>query len=222
MFRTMRDVGFLNRVRQTAAFCQLLAMSSWHSMHMLENHSSREHLKYSLVATQELQKVISQEPSTSEDTIAGTLAFVCCANLLHDSESFNIHLDGLKSMLDQRGGIETLNSNPLLRIMLFWYHGEHPVCDLSSHETGPISMDLFSKMQLLVSLHQNTSYRGPQEFSAVQISKELHWGAARRYQRLLTTLRSWWMSFESKMRSDRYGKTPSLLGSIFHRFSAIS
>jgi hypothetical protein len=84
MFRTMRDIGFLNRVRQTSAFCQLLAMSSWHSTHMRQSDEMSEYLRYSLVATQELQKEInSSSQCSTEDAIAGVLAFACCAVLIH-------------------------------------------------------------------------------------------------------------------------------------------
>lgn len=41
-------------------------------------------------------------------------------NLVHDPVALKIHLDGLTNMLHQRGGLQTLDSNPLLRIMLYW------------------------------------------------------------------------------------------------------
>jgi hypothetical protein len=80
MFRTMRNVGFLNRVRETAAFNQLLAMSSWHLSHLIGNHQATEHLGYSLVATQQLQNQINDlKHSTTDYAISAVLAFVCCA-----------------------------------------------------------------------------------------------------------------------------------------------
>jgi hypothetical protein len=80
MFRTMRNVGFLNQARETAAFNQLLAMSSWHMSHLTGNQETTEHLKYSLVATQKLQNQISDlNESTTDYGICAVLAFVCCA-----------------------------------------------------------------------------------------------------------------------------------------------
>jgi hypothetical protein len=81
MFRTMRDVGFLNRARQTAAFCQILAMSSWHLEHVSHNQrAGAEHLAYSLVATRELQSQINDpNQRITDDAIIAVLVFVCCA-----------------------------------------------------------------------------------------------------------------------------------------------
>jgi len=80
MFRTMRNVGFLNRVRQTAAFRQLLAMSSWHLVHLNQSRPMNEHLEFSLAATQELQEQINDAVNCStDDAIAAVLVFACCA-----------------------------------------------------------------------------------------------------------------------------------------------
>jgi hypothetical protein len=80
MFRTMRDVGFSNRVRHTSAFCQLLAMSSWHLAHLNQRHKMTEHLGYSLIATQELQKQVDDwKEGITDDAISAVLAFACCA-----------------------------------------------------------------------------------------------------------------------------------------------
>lgn len=80
MFRAMQDIGFLHGVRQTAAFCQLLAMSSWHLTHLNQIRSMNEHLQLSLSATQELQVQIN-DPLTcsSEDAIGAVLVFACSA-----------------------------------------------------------------------------------------------------------------------------------------------
>ena len=80
MFRILRDVGFLNRVRETFAFCQVMAMSSWHMSHLTKDLSMSEHVKYSLIATRWLQNQI-KDPinSVTDDVITAVLAFVCCA-----------------------------------------------------------------------------------------------------------------------------------------------
>jgi hypothetical protein len=76
----MQDIGFLDRVRQTAAFYQLLAMSSWHLVHLNQICSADEHLQLSLLATQELQmQVNNQLTCSSDDAIGAVLVFACCA-----------------------------------------------------------------------------------------------------------------------------------------------
>ncbi|ORY05156.1 hypothetical protein BCR34DRAFT_48449 [Clohesyomyces aquaticus] len=121
MFRTMQNVGFLTRVRQTAAFCQLLAMSSWHLEHLNERRSIHEHLKFSLSATKELQKQINDPLQCCSDEVVGAvLLFACCANLLHDYAAWNTHIHGLQLILDHRGGLHTLDTKPVLRLVLHW------------------------------------------------------------------------------------------------------
>lgn len=80
MFRTMRDFGYLNWVRQTAAFCQMLAMSSWHLAHLSQHEQATDHLKYSLVATQALQKqLIDPVRCVTDDAVGAVLAFAIFA-----------------------------------------------------------------------------------------------------------------------------------------------
>jgi hypothetical protein len=80
MFRTMQEIGFLNQVKQSVAFCQLLAMSSWHLAHLNQIPSTDEHLKFSLSATQALQKAIDDPLNcTSDETIGAVLVFACYA-----------------------------------------------------------------------------------------------------------------------------------------------
>jgi hypothetical protein len=80
MFRTMQRIGFLTCVRATAAFAQLLAMSSWHLVHLNQCRPRHEYLSLSVLATQELQKQIDV-PSIccKNETIAAVVLFLCCA-----------------------------------------------------------------------------------------------------------------------------------------------
>jgi hypothetical protein len=80
MFRTMRDVGFLNRARASVAFCQMLAMSSWHLAHLNQSRQIEDHLGYSLIATKELQSQINDSVyCTTDDAVGAVLVFACCA-----------------------------------------------------------------------------------------------------------------------------------------------
>ncbi|KAF2095416.1 hypothetical protein NA57DRAFT_79143 [Rhizodiscina lignyota] len=121
MFRIMRNIGFLNRVRATLAFSQLLAMASWHLSHLNRDERTTEHLGYNLTATQQLQNQIGNpRESSTDDAIGAVLVFACCANLLHDTESLTIHMNGLKLLIEGRGGVHTLDSNYTLRTVLYW------------------------------------------------------------------------------------------------------
>jgi hypothetical protein len=76
----MQDIGFLNQVRHSVAFCQLLAMSSWHLAHLNQIRSTDEHLQFSLSATQALQKQVDDPLNcTSDDAIGAVLVFACSA-----------------------------------------------------------------------------------------------------------------------------------------------
>ena len=80
LFRTMRDMGFFNRIRPTSAFCQMLAISSWHLDHLNTSYVVNDHLKYSLKATQLLQEELNNsDQRASDDAIGAVLAFTCCA-----------------------------------------------------------------------------------------------------------------------------------------------
>ncbi|PVH99417.1 hypothetical protein DM02DRAFT_672732 [Periconia macrospinosa] len=121
MFRAMHDISFFNRARMTVAFRQLLAMSSWHLSHLNQNRPDNEYLKLSISATQELQKQIDHPLlRCTDDAVIAVLVFLCCANLINDTTAFIIHRNGLRLMLDLRGGIQTLDATPGLRIMLYW------------------------------------------------------------------------------------------------------
>jgi hypothetical protein len=106
-----------------------------------------EHLSYTTRAISTLQKRI-QDPlqCTGDDVVGAVLAFVCFAvrivaliaevneslargyladqallqNLTHNADTMRIHFAGLLDIIDRRGGVATLESNPAFRIMLFW------------------------------------------------------------------------------------------------------
>jgi hypothetical protein len=76
----MRNIGFFNRIRPTAAFCQMLAVSSWHLDHLNDSRVVNDHLKYSLQATQKLQRELDDiNTSLTNNTLGAVLAFVCSA-----------------------------------------------------------------------------------------------------------------------------------------------
>lgn len=79
-FRTMRDFGFLNRIRNSTAFCQFLSTSSWHMAHLRGSDLRNDYLHYSMVATRELQKQINDpNQCTTIDAVLAVLGFAVCA-----------------------------------------------------------------------------------------------------------------------------------------------
>ncbi|RAH71420.1 uncharacterized protein BO66DRAFT_470562 [Aspergillus aculeatinus CBS 121060] len=121
MFRTMLDIGFLDVVRETIALSQLLSASSKHLGHLYADDSSMDHYRYTVHATTLLQQRLG-DPATfvSDEVVVAVLAFCCYANMTRDPKLLNVHMDGISRILDCRGGAQSLDSNPLLRTMLYW------------------------------------------------------------------------------------------------------
>lgn len=140
MFRTMLDIGFLDVVRETIALSQLLSASSKHLGHLYADDSSTDHYRYTVHATTLLQQRLG-DPATcvSDEVVVAVLAFCCYAvrycshprpmlnwltrpikNMTRDPKLLNVHINGLSRILDCRGGAQSLDSNPLLRTMLYW------------------------------------------------------------------------------------------------------
>lgn len=95
MFRTMQYAGFLTRIQMTTAFRQLLAMSSWHLVHLNQTRPRNEYLRLSLSATQALQEQIN-DPSKccTDNAIGAVLLFACCA--VGTSHEHNTHAEILR------------------------------------------------------------------------------------------------------------------------------
>jgi hypothetical protein len=80
MFRTMRDIGFLNVVGESARFLLLHCASCRHIEHLRPNAKSSEHYLFSALAIQSLQKLINDPMNCIRDDAVGTvLAFACYA-----------------------------------------------------------------------------------------------------------------------------------------------
>ncbi|KAF7588871.1 hypothetical protein BBP40_005056 [Aspergillus hancockii] len=121
MFRTMLDIGFLGIARESIALSQLLSTASRHLEHLRGNDNDRDCHKYTIKATSLLQQRL-RHPSVcaTDEVVAAVLAFCCDANIRRHPELLNIHMDGLSHILNCRGGIMSLDSSPLLRVMLYW------------------------------------------------------------------------------------------------------
>ncbi|KAL2796677.1 hypothetical protein BJX66DRAFT_335661 [Aspergillus keveii] len=120
MFRTMSKIGFLDVIRETIALSQMLSASSRH-LGLLLGNDSADSYGYSIQATNSLQARLADPAAcTSDEVISVVLAFACYANMFRDPDLLNIHMSGLDRILDCRGGIRSLDPNPLLRTMVYW------------------------------------------------------------------------------------------------------
>ncbi|KAH8803671.1 hypothetical protein F5884DRAFT_511447 [Xylogone sp. PMI_703] len=121
MFKTMKKIGFFNIVEDEAGFRQILCTSSSHMTQLRNRSDNPEAIRLSIQAIQSLNRMIpNPELGYSNATIVAILAFACHAVMFNDLTSLLTHLNGLFQILQQKGGVETLNTSPVLRIMLFW------------------------------------------------------------------------------------------------------
>lgn len=68
-------------------------------------------------------------------------------NLILDPQLINIHLDGLSQILGHRGGLQSVERMPVLRVMIYWYVLDLPVrAPCSDACPGSTSMEATSKM----------------------------------------------------------------------------
>jgi hypothetical protein len=78
MFRTMRDIGFLNAANEESSFCQLLSTSSWHINQLRSDVDCTSHLSYSVLALRSLnQRLMVSATVLADETIGAMLAFAC-------------------------------------------------------------------------------------------------------------------------------------------------
>ncbi|KIW30883.1 uncharacterized protein PV07_02575 [Cladophialophora immunda] len=121
-FRTLIDIGFIDLVRETIAVSQMLSASAWHLVHWCRSeHDSGEDARYALITTRSLQQRLNNlATGTSNEVITTVLAAAAYANLIKETEMFQVHMDGLARILHHRGGEQTLDPTAALRLAMFW------------------------------------------------------------------------------------------------------
>ncbi|KAF2421150.1 hypothetical protein EJ08DRAFT_653562 [Tothia fuscella] len=119
-FRTMRDIGFFTRIRESTGFLQVISSSSWSLAHLKNTGDKSEYLHYNDRAMKQLQRRI-RDPAHSLgiDVVLGIMTFVCFANLSQNKATLRIHLAGLQDIVERRGGLLTLDPDPTIKMMLF-------------------------------------------------------------------------------------------------------
>ncbi|XTI93540.1 hypothetical protein V2W45_1499523 [Cenococcum geophilum] len=85
-----------------------------------ENRQSIAH--YSASLRQLNEALASPDPavSTSVDVVRAVLAFICHDYISGDLERWRFHVEGLERIIKLRGGVDTLNSDRAVRLMVFW------------------------------------------------------------------------------------------------------
>ncbi|KIX94724.1 uncharacterized protein Z520_09414 [Fonsecaea multimorphosa CBS 102226] len=121
-FRTLIDIGFIDLVRETIAVSQMLSASAWHLVHWCRTEDdSGEDARYALITTRSLQQRLNNlATGTSDEVITTVLAAAAYANLIKQTQIFQVHMDGLAKILHHRGGEQTLDSTAGLRLSMFW------------------------------------------------------------------------------------------------------
>lgn len=143
----MLAVGFIDIVRESTALAQMLSTSAWHiggggGADSDGGEPDVDYARYSVVATRSLRQKLSRPTSrASDEVVVAVLAFAAYAvrtwlsyilsvtkgmsanavqALISDPGLIGIHLDGLSQVLGHRGGLMSVESMPVVRIMIFW------------------------------------------------------------------------------------------------------
>lgn len=124
-FVPFRSVWFPMSLLNPSAFHQILGNSALH-ISMLRQTNGRENRQsiahYSASLRQLNEALASPDPavSTSLDVVRAVLAFICHDYISGDLERWRFHVEGLERIIKLRGGVDTLNSDRAVRLMVFW------------------------------------------------------------------------------------------------------
>ncbi|OAP64168.1 hypothetical protein AYL99_00140 [Fonsecaea erecta] len=120
-FRILIEIGFIDLVRETIAVTQMLSASAWHLVNFCRaEDDSGEEAQYALITTRSLQQRLNNlATGTSDEVVTTVLAAAAYANLIKEPRIFQVHMDGLTKILHHRGGEQTLDSTPGLRLAMF-------------------------------------------------------------------------------------------------------
>ncbi|KAI1767269.1 hypothetical protein GGR53DRAFT_463569 [Hypoxylon sp. FL1150] len=89
-------------------------------MQKTEFAASAEAVKwYTMSLTSVTKRLADPATSDSEGLVIAVTGFVCHDSSIGNFDRFLVHMDGLKRIVEKRGGLEAL-SNPFLRLMISW------------------------------------------------------------------------------------------------------
>ncbi|KAH8781576.1 hypothetical protein F5882DRAFT_519247 [Hyaloscypha sp. PMI_1271] len=123
MFKTMSRIGFYRSITDPAGFLQILSTSVSH-MTMLRHQPVAESPEAIALSTQAIESVNKRlgDPvlNMSDGIVAAILTFCCHTTMFNDVPGSKTHMNGLEEIIRRRGGVGTLDSNPAMRMVLFW------------------------------------------------------------------------------------------------------
>ncbi|CAG8977240.1 hypothetical protein HYALB_00007936 [Hymenoscyphus albidus] len=135
-----RDAFFHIAIHDRSAFFQLLANTELlrNSQKAYESDgkaqisytAAKYHAKAIKLANSRLP---NSEDAVSDGIISTVLIMAVYNHILQDFKSWNIHMSGLKRILELRGGIETLQTTPILRLLISW----HDISGSYAHDQEP-------------------------------------------------------------------------------------
>ncbi|RFU72434.1 hypothetical protein TARUN_9830 [Trichoderma arundinaceum] len=114
-FNTLVEIGVVDLARETIALSQMLSASAWHLVHWLGCETDTgEDARYSMTSAQNLQQRLNSVATGASDEVTiAVLTSAAYANLIKESQIFQIHMDGLSRILRLKGGqVQFLNTAP--------------------------------------------------------------------------------------------------------------
>jgi hypothetical protein len=108
-----------------ASFYQILAnltvylIEQPHSNRDLRLYEEWEVLYYQSKTIPIVRDLFKTDP-ISDDLVAAVAGLTCYAHMVKDFEAWRQHINGLQEILRIRGGPDTLDANPAIRIGLCW------------------------------------------------------------------------------------------------------
>jgi hypothetical protein len=150
--RAVRQSGLALRIRDTAAFYQLLAFSSWHLEKLRGNIQGLTSLQFMAKANYELQKQIGDASMRTHTELvlavlffgstnvrqyarAGTDRFLILGQAIMGNPGTisKVHLDGARRLIQLRGGLRSFENDEWARLQVFWQVKRHsafylPIC----------------------------------------------------------------------------------------------
>ncbi|KFY94298.1 hypothetical protein V498_03933 [Pseudogymnoascus sp. VKM F-4517 (FW-2822)] len=121
MFKTLNNIGFFKTVLDEAAFRQLLCTSSAHMTRLRDETEDPETIILSTQAIRSVNNRIADPVLAISDGVLVTIiAFACHAVMFNDIKGTLTHFKGMEAIIQRRGGLEFIKSNPVLRTVIFW------------------------------------------------------------------------------------------------------
>ena len=111
-------------------FHQVIANSALHAtlIRTSKEQETVDSIHHHAIAIKSVNRaLLNAAESTSNTVIAAILQITWYDHFIGNTESWNMHMNGLRTIIDLRGGIEQLNQYRTLRLVTFWCVVSYPV-----------------------------------------------------------------------------------------------